>query len=96
LDTQDLEIGQGKPKTLKLDMANLESFKLDTQYSKIRHCKLEIFKLYTLNHEIGHPMYSKIRHGKFKTFILNTLNLKIGHGKPKICQIEHLRPSNWT
>jgi hypothetical protein len=74
-------------------MANLESFKLDSPYSKIGHCRLETYKLDTLNHEIGHPMHFKIGHGKLKTFILDTLDLKhIRHGKPKICQIEHLRP----
>jgi hypothetical protein len=41
-------------------------------------------------------MYFKIGHAKIKAFILDTLDPKIGHGKPKICQIEHLRPSNWT
>jgi hypothetical protein len=47
-------------------MANLESFKVDSPYLKIGHCRLETFKLDTLNHEIGHPMYLKIGHGKLK------------------------------
>jgi hypothetical protein len=41
-------------------MANLGSLKLNAMYPKDGHFKLEIFKITTLDHEIGH--------GKHETF----------------------------
>jgi hypothetical protein len=55
---------------------------------KIRHDKLETFKLET--------PYPKIGHGKLGTLKQDTLDLEIRHGRPKILQIKHPVLENWT
>jgi hypothetical protein len=65
---------------------------------KIRHDKLETFKLET--------PYPKIGQGKPKTLKQKTLDLEVRHGRPqileiihgrpKILQIKHPRLENWT
>jgi hypothetical protein len=54
---------------------------------KIRHDKLETFKLET--------PYPKIGRGKPETLKQNTLDLEIEHGRPKILQIKHPILENW-
>lgn len=78
--------------------------KLNTLDLEIRHCKPRSLKLNThaqkLNTEnlksnkLDTP-YLGIGHGRFETFILSTIYLKIRDGRPKICQIEHPKPSNY-
>jgi len=55
---------------------------------KIKHNKLETFKLET--------PYLQIGHGKPATLKQNTLDLEIRDGRPKILQIKHPILENWT
>jgi hypothetical protein len=84
----DLKILNCTFQTMKFDLEELESHKLDTPNLEIGHGKFETFEVDPLCPKIGHENLEtfkldtpnlELRHGILETFKLDIQDLEIGH-----------------